>query len=140
MFAGLAGAPAMGLWLIGIYDWTSAFLGLLAAAALTGLVYLSVTGPGAGRNRLGWRRHASGTCPECGYSNEGLGSAPCPECGGRLPPSDLHVRALLAAHSASGPGECVVCGRAFPAGCEGGSPCPSCGSRHRRPAAGSPGR
>lgn len=125
-----AGVPALGLPLVGSGDWTSAGLAAIAAGALIALAWLAMTATPSGRS--GWKSHPVGTCPDCGYSNEGLGTATCPECGGVLPPSDRHVRALLSVHAATGPSECVVCRRPFSQDDPPG-PCPSCGSRRRRP-------
>lgn len=133
-----AGAAASLLWALRLCEAPLAVLSVVAGMACVPAAVLSL--PPRRRTGSFFFRPANGCCPECGYSNEGLGAAGCPECGGRLPPSDDHLKKLLEVHGATGPGECVVCGRGFPQGAPLGAACPGCGSRHRRPAGGRRGR
>ena len=133
-----AGLAAAVLWGLGLCDAPLAVVSAVAGAVCLPAAVRDLRS--RGRDGWRWRRPANGTCAECGYSNEGLGAVTCPECGGVLPPSDEHVRKLLAVHGAEGPSECVVCGKRFPEGTPAGAACPGCGSRHRRPSPAPAGR
>jgi ribosomal protein L37E len=114
-------------------DWTVVVLTVVMVGSLVGTAAIALTAPADPDRRAArrWFAKADGSCPECGYANEGLEGGRCPECQGYLPAGDAHLVHLAAVHDASGPSACVVCGRVV-SDVEPGAACAACGSRRRR--------
>lgn len=130
--AAIASAGLIALVAFNSYSWHMVAMAFVAVASLGALAAPMLASElGEAPPRRPWFERLDGSCPECGYSGEGIEGSRCPECGGHIPPGYASVAALQAIHNASGPSECVVC-HTVHADLAPGASCPNCGSRRRK--------